>query len=289
MFSPIPGRNTLASTVGAVLCLSVAFHAQQAHSAAQVSAASASPAANVASGDILSAESLPPHFAGDDPEHVRDALAAAVASGQQAATANPSISSRVRRFLSRPFVAAGHTAQSASGSRSTSSDASRPDRTFVFVIPAAYGVRFESKKKLLSVNVSLAAPDEPGAILLKRKVHGQSGRKLVIAPEAKAKGFVQTIDTIELETESRAKTSVRGRAVLPTFDASHGSSNLAIVLVCSLEPPYLSDRIEHSDPTDEEPTDITRRRSTLHGHIDALWLVDTNDGTIVTRRLRLVK
>ncbi|WP_159832795.1 hypothetical protein [Burkholderia sp. 8Y] len=150
-------------------------------------------------------------------------------------------------------------------------------------------MRFESKKKVLSVDVSLAAPDQPDAVLLKREVHGQSGRKLVIAPEAKAKGFVQTIDTIQLETDAHANTSVRGRAVVPSFDVSRGSSDFAIVLVCSLEPPYLSDRIEHSDPTDEEPTDITRRTSTLHGHIDAVWLVDRNDGTIVTRRLRLVK
>ncbi|WP_244818203.1 hypothetical protein [Caballeronia sp. Lep1P3] len=139
------------------------------------------------------------------------------------------------------------------------------------------------------MDVSLAAPEQPDAILLERNVEGQSGRKLVIAPEAKARGFVQTIDTIELETKERAKTSVRGRVVLPGFDPTHGSSDFAVVLVCSLEPPYLSDRVEHSDPTDEEPTDITRRTSTLHGRIDAVWLVDRNDGAIVTKRLRLVK
>ncbi|WP_244850897.1 hypothetical protein [Caballeronia sp. SL2Y3] len=280
----LSGRNTVARAAGTALCLSIALHAQAARSAAQGSAGSAGLAASAPSATaagILSAESLPPHFAGDDPEHVRDSLAAATNPGQQVATSNPSVSSRVRSFLSRPFVATGH--------RSSINDASRPDRTFVFVIPAAYGVRFESKKKLLSIDVSLAAPDQRDAILLKRQVHGQSGRKLVIAPEAKAKGFVQTIDTIQLETGERAKTTVRGRAVVPTFDASRGSDDFAIVIVCSLEPPYLSDRTEHSEPTDEEPTDITRRTSTLHGRIDALWLVDRNDGTVITRRLRLGK
>ncbi|WP_250474535.1 hypothetical protein [Caballeronia sp. GAFFF1] len=292
MFFPLSGRNTVACAAGTALCLSIALHAQAARGAAQGNGASAglsasAPSATTAS--ILSAESLPPHFAGDDPEHVRDALAAATSSGQQAATSSPSITSRVRSFLSRPFVAAGHRPKSPSGAQPSIDDASRPDRTFVFVIPAAYGVRFESKKKLLSVDVSLAAPDRPDAILLKREVHGQSGRKLVIAPEAKAKGFVQTIDTIQLETGARAKTTVRGRAVVPTFDASRGSDDFAIVIVCLLEPPYLSDRTEHSEPTDEEPTDITRRTSTLHGRIDALWLVDRNDGTVISRRLRLVK
>ncbi|VXB07490.1 conserved exported hypothetical protein [Burkholderia sp. 8Y] len=288
MFIPIPARNTVACTASAALCLSIAIHVQQAHGAVPTTAGSAVPDTSATDASILSAASLPPHFAGDDPEHVRDALAAATSSGPQPPT-NPSMVSRVRRILSRPFVATRHSAQVSSGPLPASNDASRSDRTFVFVIPAAYGVRFESKKKVLSVDVSLAAPDQPDAVLLKREVHGQSGRKLVIAPEAKAKGFVQTIDTIQLETDAHANTSVRGRAVVPSFDVSRGSSDFAIVLVCSLEPPYLSDRIEHSDPTDEEPTDITRRTSTLHGHIDAVWLVDRNDGTIVTRRLRLVK
>ncbi|WP_241270095.1 hypothetical protein [Caballeronia sp. M1242] len=292
MLFPLSGRKTVTCAAGTALCLSIALHAQAAPSAAPESAARAGPSASAPgarTASILSAESLPPHFAGDDPEHVRDALAAATSSEQQAATSNPSVTSRVRSFLSRHFVPTGHRPESPDGAQPSIDDASRPDRTFVFVIPAAYGVRFESKKKLLSVNVSLAAPDQPDAILLKREVHGQSGRKLVIAPEAKAKGFVQTIDMIQLETGARAKTAVRGRAVVPAFDASRGSDDFAIVVVCSLEPPYLSDRTEHSEPTDEEPTDITRRTSTLHGRIDALWLVDRNDGTIITRRLHLVK
>lgn len=281
MYFPKQAQNAVAWAFGAVLCLSVAVDAEAARSAASAASAATAPAASATATSILSATSLPPHFSGDDPEHVRDALAAAISPNKKPA-ANPTITSRVRSFLARPF-------HRASASASRGDDQSQAERTFAFVIPASYGVRFESKKKLLSVNVSLAAPEHPDVILLKRTVEGQSGRKLVIAPEAKAKGFVQTIDTIQLETDDHAKTSVRGSALLPDFDPSHGNGDFAIVLVCSLEPPYLSDRSEHSDPTDEEPTDITRRTSTLHGRIDGLWLVDRNDGTIVTKRLRLVK
>ena len=290
MFFPKRNRSAAACAAGVILCLSIAVDAREAHRATPASAASVISAASATAPNILSADSLPPHYNGDDPEHVRDALAAATSSRPQAPATNPSITSRVRNFLSHSLFKSGHAGTgAASGSRAAHAEAPQADRTFVFVIPASYGVRFESKKKLLSVNVSLAAPEQPDAILLKRKVEGQSGRKLVIAPEARSKGFIQTIDTIQLETGDRTKTTVRGRAMLTSFDPPHGNGDLAIVLVCSLEPPYLSDRVEHSDPTDEEPTDITRRTSTLHGRVDAVWVVDRSNGAIVTKHLRLAK
>lgn len=76
---------------------------------------------------------------------------------------------------------------------------------------------------------------------------------------------------------------------LPTFDRERGTGDFAIVLICTLAPPYLMDDIEHSAPTDEEPTDITRRVSTLNGNVDAAWLIDRKDGSIITKRLHLVK
>jgi hypothetical protein len=239
----------------------------------------AASAADIASGakaqGIMSADALAPNFTGDDPEHVRDALAGHSAPGQPA-----SITGRVRAFLSRPFTKAQHAA---------SQPGAQTDRTFTFVIPVSYGVRDLSKKKVLTVNVSLAASHDPDAILLKETVKGQSGRKLVVAPEAKEKGFVQTFDSIELKQEGSARTTVRGSIVLPNFDRAHGSDDFAIVLICTLAPPYLTDDIEHNAPTDEEPTDITRRTSILMGHVDAAWLIDRKEGTIITKRLRLVK
>jgi hypothetical protein len=261
------------------LCWSVsalAAQTQAGHAASAVDAASGASAQG-----IMSATSLPPDFSGDDPEHVRDALAGHPSPGQPS-----SITGRVRAFLSHPFHKWGH---GASAPTSASQARAQSDRTFVFVIPVSYGVRYQSKKKVLTVNVSLAAPDDPEAILLKQAVKGESGRKLVVAPEAKAKGFVQTFDVIQLRQDGASKTTISGRTLLPGFDHEHGNGDFAIVLICTLAPPYLMDDVEHSAPTDEEPTDITRRTSTLNGSVDAAWLIDRKDGTIITKRLRLVK
>lgn len=279
-------RRLVACAVWALLCCCASARAAETHGAHAERTTGA--ASGVTSENILAVESLPPGFAGDDPEHVRDALAGRPAPGQA-----PSITSRVRTFLSQPFRRWEHGASVARGVQGASqrqgAGATQADRTFVFVIPVTYGVRYQSKKKVLTVNVSLAAPGNPNAILLKQTVKGQSGRKLVVAAEARAKGFVQTFDVIQLQPDGGARTTVTGRALLPNFSHEHGDGDFAIVLVCALEPPYLTDDVTHSAPSEEEPTDITRRTSTLNGSVAAAWLVDRKDGSIVTRRLRLVK
>lgn len=278
-------RSVVACATWALLCLTLPVSALAADTHGGHAASAVETASGVSAQGILSVASLPPNFAGDDPVHVRDALSGHPSPGQSA-----SITSRVRAFLSHPFRKWEHGASAASAASQTSTQANaQSDRTFVFVIPVSYGVRYQSKKKVLTVNVSLAAPDEPDAILLKQTVKGQSGRKLVVAAEAKAKGFVQTFDVIQLKQEGARRTTVNGRALLPAFDQEHGNGDFAIVLICTLEPPYLMDDVEHSAPTDEEPTDITRRTSTLNGDVDAAWLIDRNDGTILTKRLHLVK
>ena len=282
MFSSKHGRSAAAYVIFAWLCGPLSASAA---TASAIHAASATgTASEVPVQDIRTASTLPPGFAGDDPDHVRDALTGHPSPGQ-----SPSITSRVRAFLSHPF----HKSQGASAVYAASQPQlqaqAQADRTFVFVIPVSYGVRYQSKKKVLTVNVSLAAPNNPDAILLKQTVRGQSGRKLVIAPEAKAKGFIQTFDVIQLRTRDGIRTTVRGSTVFPDFERDHGNGDLAIVLVCTLAPPYLMDDVEHSAPTDEEPTDITRRTSTLNGDVDAAWLIDRNDGTILTKRLHLAK
>nr|WP_306805668.1 hypothetical protein [Caballeronia sp. BR00000012568055] len=267
------------------------IHAQTARSAASArradTVASAANAASDPIASLLSADSLPPNFTGDNPVHVRDAL-----TGHVGATApSASITNRVRTFLTHPLQSIRkdeRQAASATRAAGQSTAGSQGNRTFVFVVPAAYGVRFEAKRKVVSVDVSLASPETPDAILLRQTVKGQSGRKLVIAPEAKAKGFVQTFDTIQFRTDGTTKTMVRGRTLAP--DLAHArNGDFAIVLICTLEPPYMTEQVDHSDPTDEEPTDITHRTSTLQGIVNAVWLIDRKDGAIVTKRLRLVK
>jgi hypothetical protein len=288
VFFSIRGREAFVHAVGMLVCAACLFHASNSFSAVSTdNAASAAPAASDPVTSLINAESLPAAFSGDDPEHVRDALSGHLTPA--AASRAPSVASRVRSFIQHPLRQLRH-GESASAVLAASDSAQAPqaNRTFFFVIPASYGVRYEVGRQLLSVDMSLASPEEPGAILLKQSVTGQSGRKLVIAPEAKAKGFIQTFDTIQFKTGAHTLTSVKGRTLAPKLDhASNG--DFAIVLVCTLEPPYMTERTEHSDPTDEEPTDITRKTSTLLGVVDAVWLIDHKDGTIITKRLRLSK
>jgi hypothetical protein len=275
---------------GATLFAVFASHAGSAFCAAQaaapVSASSPVP-------DWLNADALPPDFTGDDPEHVRDALSGHITPGS--AVVAPSVTSRVRSFIEhplRPFhgarQASAASAASPAGPATGAPAQAQTSRTFLFVVPASYGVRVEARRKLLSVNVSLASPEDSNAILLRQTVKGQSGRKLVIAPEAKAKGFIQTFDTIQFRTGDTNRTTVKGRTLAPDLDNA-SSTDFAIVLVCTLEPPYMTERTEHSDPSEDEPTDITRKTATLLGVVDAVWLIDRKDGAIISKRLRLVK
>jgi hypothetical protein len=271
-----------AAVIGAMLCTSLMLHSETGFSAASEPSAVANSDPVTA---ILSASSLPPNFSGDDPAHVRDALTGHVTSNVPA----PSVTSRVRSFLSHPLVPfSKNDRRKTSDVQSGTQADTQANRTFVFVIPASYGVRYESKRKTVSVNVSLASPETPDAILLKQTIKGQSGRKLVVAPEAKAKGFVQTIDTIQLQTDQSGKTNVRGRMVANDLENTR-NGDFAIVLVCTLVPPYMTQDVAHSEPTEEEPTDITRKTSTLQGIVNSVWLIDRKDGTIVSKRLRLVK
>jgi hypothetical protein len=61
------------------------------------------------------------------------------------------------------------------------------------------------------------------------------------------------------------------------------------VLLCRLVPPYLSETRDHSDPTDDEPTDISTRTSILHAKVDDIWLINQEKGVVLAKGLRLTK
>jgi hypothetical protein len=278
-FQNLARRMAACMTGLAVLTVSIgAGPALAAEAAQSAQSAQSSPAGRAADQPAASAAApgpdLGPNLTGDDPAAVRDALSHR-AAGQSAASALTGI----RRWLS---LHPGKGKQTAAPDDPTA-------RMLAFVIPATYGVRYHAKKKVLTVDVSLAAAEDPDAILLRKTVTGQSGRKLVVAPEAKAKGFIQTVDLIELATGEKTRTSVKGRVIVTNFDRANPASDYAIVIVCMLRAPYLTEQTEHHDPTEEEPTDITTRISTLHAKIDAVWLVDRKDGTVVTKRLSIAR
>ncbi|MFC0397711.1 hypothetical protein [Paraburkholderia rhizosphaerae] len=214
-------------------------------------------------------------FHSDDPMAVRAAL-----TGKPEDAGKRSVTTRLREFVAElPHRAS--RAHAASG-------VDPQERSFVFVVNAPLGILYQARTRLLKVDVPLADDDRPGYIVLKKTVTGSSGRRLVIAPDAKAKGYVQTVDRIELVTAGKRATA-QGRLKLSksAFDAANG--DFAIALVCHLVPPYLTDRHDHQDPTDDEPTDITTRTSTLHADVDEVWLIDVSDGSVLSTKLRLTK
>jgi hypothetical protein len=221
-----------------------------------------------------SAATTPETVVADDPVKVRDTLA-----GQTPGAASQSITERLRHLARERFDRLFHR-QAAS--------AKDDERTFLFMIPAPHGILYRSSVHRLSVNVPLSTDEHPDTIQLYQKVEGQSGRGLVIAPDAKAKGYLQKIDLIQLkEAQGTTKTAARGRLYLPQAAFDQADDNFAIVLVCSLEPPYLIEQREHTDPTDEEPTDITRRISTIYASVQAVWLVNQKDGSVLYKGLQL--
>lgn len=87
------------------------------------------------------------------------------------------------------------------------------DRDVTFVVPVRYGLRYRSRRQLLTLDVDLFDAERDGrdGILLHKVTTGPRGRGLVIAPEAKAKGYIQHVDIIELEAGQGKKTTVRSR------------------------------------------------------------------------------
>ncbi|AFQ51631.1 hypothetical protein [Burkholderia cepacia] len=214
---------------------------------------------------------------GDDPVAIRDVL-----KKQHISTVSPSLSDRVRGLVS-----------SAADRHVPNPDLAAVDldRDVTFVVPVRYGLRYRSQRHLLTLDVDLfdAERDDRTGILLRKVITGPRGRGLVIAPEAKAKGYIQQVDIIELEPGQGKKTTVRSRMrVSPAVYAqTHG--DFALVFSGRLVRPYLTEQNEHVDPSIDEPTDITTRISTLHMDIHAISLVSPSSGVVLSKKLRLSK
>ncbi|RXV69972.1 hypothetical protein D1006_27735 [Burkholderia stabilis] len=214
---------------------------------------------------------------GDDPVAIRDAL-----KRLHIRTAPPSLSDRVRGLV--PGATERHD--------------SNPDlavvgldRDVTFVVPVRYGLRYRSQQRLLTLDVDLfdAERDDRTGILLRKVTTGPRGRGLVIAPEAKAKGYIQQVDIIELESGKGKMTSVRSRMRLSPAVYAQAHGDFALVFSGRLVRPYLSEQIEHVDPSIEEPTDITTRISSLHMNLHAIWLVSPSSGVVLSKKLSLSK
>jgi len=253
------------NTACLLACVSVLAHA--ATPAAASTAAAASGAASAAIAEVLAARPI----VGDDPVAIRNTLAKHSIHGNA-----PSLRDRIRALI--PYRKAQHDLGLTQASL---------DRELVFVVPIPYGVLYQSKSHVLTIDADLANEDIPGAILLKKTVDGPDGRGLTVAAEAKAKGFIQQIDRIGIKSDATGKTRIRGHLTLPAATFAKVDGDFAIALMCSLAPPYLSDQREHSDPTDDEPTDITTRTSILYTEIQAVWLISPQTGTVLSKNLHV--
>lgn len=237
-------------------------------------AATVNPAADVET-SVSTQFSAGHPFVGDDPVAIRDRLA-----NQHIHVAPPSLRDRVQSLIPIP------THKQRPNSDLT---AVNLDRDLFFLVRVPYGIRYRTETHQLTVSADLSGDENQRGILLKKTTTGPSGRGLVIAPEAKSKGFIQHIDMIELESGESKNTTVRGRVTLSRTAYDEANGDFAIVLVGRLAPPYLIDQSNHSDPTDDEPTDVTRRISRLYVNIHAIWLVSPQRGIVLSKTLHLSK
>jgi hypothetical protein len=217
---------------------------------------------------------ITPNFSGDDPSTVRDALAKIPPDSTPHSLTNR-VKDLVEEAIPKTF-------------RNPVLTKADLGREFAFVVPVSQGIRYRSKAHVMTVDVGVSDSDYPDTIILKKTVKGPRGRNLVVAAEAKAKGFIQNIDLIELDAVGkRNKTTVHGRFALSPEAFAEGEGDFSIVFVCRLVEPYLTDVRDHSDPTNDEPTDITTRTSTLHAKVDDIWLINKDKGIVLAKGLRL--
>ncbi|MBR7972423.1 hypothetical protein KDX01_04705 [Burkholderia vietnamiensis] len=220
--------------------------------------------------------SAPARVVGDDPVAIRDALAQ-----RHLASTPVSLGDRVRRLIPGGDKHRANPELAAIGL----------DRKVTFLVPATYGLRYQTQQRLLTVDVDMVNADGEGrtGILLRKAITGPRGRGLVIAAEAKAKGYIQRIDIIELDPGKGGKTTVRGRVRLSSAAYAQTHGEFAIALSGRLVQPYLTEHVEHAEPTDDEPTDITTHTSRLYLDIDTISLVNPASGAVLSKNLSLSK
>jgi hypothetical protein len=258
------------SAAGALVCLQGLAQASSLAASQTASAATpASPADTSSAEDLLAARPV----IGDDPRAVRDTLATG-----RIHTSAPSLTERLRDLI-----------PTRKPPRDLDLAKVGLDRELAFVVPLSYGVLYSSNSHSLRIDADLADDDTPGVIVLKKTVTGPSGRGMVVAAEAKAKGYIQQIDQVELKPGAFSKPRLRAHLNLAPADFAKVDGDFAIVLMCDLTPPYLNDTHDHTDPSDDNPTDVTTRTSVLYADVRAVWLISPHSGKVLSKKLHLEK
>ncbi|WP_158906699.1 hypothetical protein [Burkholderia sp. L27(2015)] len=222
-----------------------------------------------------------PGFSGDDPSAVRDTFIGKENGNGANGGAPSSTRSHIKEWVGK-VLPSNRTVSALLGDN--------PGRELAFVAPVSRGILYSSTTHIMKVDVSFSDESHPDDIILRRVVSGPDGQKLTFAAQAKSEGFVQTIDLIDIQAAGkRDETTVHGRFALSSSAFAQADGNLAVVFICRVVPPYLTEQHSHRDATDDEPTDITTRTSTLHVAVDDIWLIDQTKGVVIEKGLRLTK
>jgi hypothetical protein len=269
VFSQTVQTGVLAALI--LLCLTGSATAQVANGRA---------AGNAKAGEDTPSPELvvTPGFSGDDPSAVRDAFTGKDnGKGGNAGSTRSHIKEWVGKVLP-----SNRTVSALLGDN--------PGRELALVAPVSRGILYSSTTHVMKVDVSFSDESHPDDIILKKIVSGPDGQKLTFGAQAKSEGFIQTIDLIGIQAAGkRDETTVHGRIALSSSAFAQSDGNLAMVFICRVVPPYLTELRSHRDATDDEPTDITTRTSTLHVAVDDIWLIDQTKGVVIAKGLRLTK
>jgi len=222
-----------------------------------------------------------PGFGGDDPYAVRDAFTGKDNGNGSNGGSAGSTRSQIKEWVGR-VLPSNRTVSTLLGDN--------PGRELALVAPVSRGILYSSTTHVMKVDVSFSDESRPHDIILKKVVSGPDGQKLTFGAQAKSEGFVQTVDVIGIQAVGkRDETTVHGRFALSSSAFSQSDGNLAMVFIGRLVPPYLTEVRSHRDATDDEPTDITTRTSTLHVAVDDIWLIDQTQGVVIAKGLRLTR
>jgi len=247
---------------------------------ATAQAANAQAASNAKAGVDTPSQELvvTPGFSGDDPSAVRDAF---IGKDNGKGGNAGSTRSHIKEWVGK-VLPSNRTVSTWLGDN--------PGRELAFVAPVSRGILYSSTTHVMKVDVSFSDESHPDDIILKKVVTGPDGEKLTFGAQAKAEGFIQTVDLIGIQASGkRDETTVHGRFALSSSVFAQADGNLAMVFICRVVPPYLTEVRSHRDATDDEPTDITMRTSTLHVAVDDIWLIDQTKGVVIAKGLRLTK
>ena len=156
-------------------------------------------------------------------------------------------------------------------------------RDLAFVVPAPYESAIGPEIRVMTVDVDLS--DSPTtlirSIVLKKTITGPRGRKLVVAAEAKSKGAYTEHRYHRAGSRQQAQqdATAHWRFVLSADAFSQEDGDLALVLICRVVPPYLTETKDHTDPEQRGAHRYRHAHGNMaHANVGDIWLINPREG-----------